>query len=75
MKQKYLISAAAVIIVMQGCSAFSEVEVKRYEDYFPSAATSSYKPAEKTEEYETYSADEYAQEPVSYANNNVSESL
>ena len=74
MKQKYLISAAAVIIVMQGCSAFSEVEVKRYEDYFPSAATSSYKPAEKTEEYETYSADEYAQEPVSYANNNVSDS-
>ena len=40
--------------LVQGCSSFSEVEVKRYEDYFPSKSSSTYSQTSSTENYEVY---------------------
>ena len=71
MKKVYTFLFIIFFGLVQGCSSFSEVEVKRYEDYFPSKSSSTYSQTSSTENYEVYTSDEYADEQKQVASANV----
>lgn len=53
---------------VQSCSSFSEVEVKRYEDYFPNQMIYDNTEIKTQEDYDVYTPDEYTEEkqPAGY---------
>lgn len=61
MKKIYTFLFIMVFGLAQGCSSYSEVEIKKYEDYFPNNA--DYSSVETSEEYqENKLSDDYAEE-------------
>ena len=74
MKKIYTFLFIIFFGLVQGCSSISEVEVKRYEDYFPSKSSSTYSQTSSTENYEVYTSDEYADEQKQIASANVTDS-